>query len=148
LSAADVTELPAYVTGCGLPWAILSVRPEVVDRAVPDHAALDGLGVGEGIAVLSWEAATSTAYARVFPGDVAWEDPATGSAAMATGVWLVAVGLLPPDGTAEFVVRQGEKLGRPSVLAGSVRAAGGRAESACVRGAVVPVASGRIRIPA
>jgi trans-2,3-dihydro-3-hydroxyanthranilate isomerase len=148
LSAADVTGLPAYVTGCGLPWAILSVQPEVVDRAVPDHAALDGLGVGEGVAVLSWEAATSTAYARVFPGDVAWEDPATGSAALATGVWLVAVGLLPPDGTAEFVVRQGEKLGRPSVLAGSVRAAGGRAESASVGGAVVPVASGRIRIPA
>ncbi|MCV2490706.1 PhzF family phenazine biosynthesis protein [Geodermatophilus sp. YIM 151500] len=148
LDAADATGLPALVTGCGLPWAVLSVRPEVVDRAAPDHRALDALGVGEGVSVLSWDAATSTAYARCFAGDLRWgEDPATGSAALATGVWLVETGLLPPDGTAEYVVRQGEKLGRPSVLRGSVRAGGGRAASASVHGAVVPVASGRIRVP-
>jgi trans-2,3-dihydro-3-hydroxyanthranilate isomerase len=148
LDAADVVGLPAHVTGCGLPWCILAVRPEVVDRAAPDQRALDAFGVGEGVTVLSWDAATSTAYSRCFAGDLRWgEDPATGSAALATGVWLVAVGLLPGDGTAEYRVRQGEKLGRPSVLAGSVRAAGAAAESASVHGAVVPIASGRIRIP-
>jgi trans-2,3-dihydro-3-hydroxyanthranilate isomerase len=67
--------------------------------------------------------------------------------ALSTGVWLVAVGLLPPDGTAEYVITQGVKLGRPSVLSGSVTAAGSRAVSASVHGAVVPVASGRIRVP-
>jgi trans-2,3-dihydro-3-hydroxyanthranilate isomerase len=148
LSAADVTGLPADVAGCGLPFAYLSVRPEVVDRAVPDHAALDALGVGEGVSVLSWDAATSTAYARVFAGDLRWgEDPATGSAALGTGVWLVESGLLAGDGPSSYVIRQGEKLGRPSVLSCTVTAAGGRAVAATVRGAVVPIASGRIRTP-
>jgi trans-2,3-dihydro-3-hydroxyanthranilate isomerase len=148
LSEADVTGVPADVAGCGLPFAFLSVRPEVVDRAVPDHSALDALGVGEGVSVLSWDAATSTAYARVFAGDLRWgEDPATGSAALGTGVWLVEAGLLAGEGTSAYVVRQGEKLGRPSVLECTVTAAGGKAVAATVRGAVVPVARGRIRVP-
>jgi trans-2,3-dihydro-3-hydroxyanthranilate isomerase len=148
LTEADVVGLPAHVTGCGLPWAVLAVDRDGVDRARPDPAALDTLGVGEGVAVLSWDAADSTVYARTFANDLSWgEDPATGSAALSTGVWLVAVGLLPPDGTAEYEITQGVKLGRPSQLSGSVTAAGGRATSASVRGAVVPVASGRIRVP-
>jgi trans-2,3-dihydro-3-hydroxyanthranilate isomerase len=120
----------------------------VVDRAVPDQQALDALGVGEGVSVLSWDAETSTAYARVFAGDLRWgEDPATGSAALGTGVWLVASGLLAGDGTSSYVIRQGEKLGRPSVLSCTVTASAGRAMGATVQGAVVPVARGRIRVP-
>ena len=77
--------------------------------------------------MLSWDAATATAYARVFAGDLRWdEDPATGSAALGTGVWLVETGLLAGDGTSSYVVRQGEKLGRPSVLTCTVTASGGR----------------------
>jgi trans-2,3-dihydro-3-hydroxyanthranilate isomerase len=148
LGAADAVGLPASIAGCGLPWAVLAVRREVVDRARPNPTALDALGVGEGVAVLSWEAADSTVYSRTFANDLSWgEDPATGSAALSTGVWLVAVGLLPPDGTAQYVISQGVQLGRPSVLSGSVTAEGGRAVSASVHGAVVPVASGRIRVP-
>jgi trans-2,3-dihydro-3-hydroxyanthranilate isomerase len=148
LDAADVTGLPADVAGCGLPFAYLSVRPEVVDRAVPDQQALDALGVGEGVSVLSWDAATSTVHARVFAGDLRWgEDPATGSAALGAGIWLVARGLLAGDGTSSYVIRQGEKLGRPSVLTCTVAAAGGTAVAATVRGDVVPIASGRIRVP-
>ena len=148
LSAADVVGLPAHVTGCGLPWAVLAVRREVVDRARPDVRALDDLGVGEGVAVVSWEPSTSTVYCRTFADDLSWgEDPATGSAALSTGVWLVAVGLVPPDRTSEYVISQGVRLGRPSVLSGSVTADGGRATSASVHGAVVPVANGRIRVP-
>jgi trans-2,3-dihydro-3-hydroxyanthranilate isomerase len=148
LSAVDVTGLPADVAGCGLPFAYLSVRREVVDRAAPDQAALDALGVGEGVSVLSWDAVTSTAYARVFAGDLRWgEDPATGSAALGTGVWLARCGLLAGEGTSSYVVRQGEKLGRPSVLSCTVTASGGRAVAATVRGAVVPISTGRIRVP-
>ncbi|MCW2703532.1 MAG: putative phenazine biosynthesis protein PhzF [Blastococcus sp.] len=148
LSAADTTGLPADVAGCGLPFAYLSVTPDVVDRAVPDPAALDALGVGEGVSVLSWDATTSTAYARVFAGDLHWdEDPATGSAALGAGVWLVATGLLGDEGASSYVVRQGEKLGRPSLLTCTVTASGGRAVSATVQGAVVPIAAGRIRVP-
>ena len=149
LDPAAATDVPAHVAGCGLPFTYLAVRPGAVDHALPDHSVLDGLGVGEGIAVLSWDAATSTAYARVFAGDLRWgEDPATGAAALGMGVWLVATGLLPGYGTSSYVVRQGERLGRPSVLTCTVTAAAGRAVAATVRGAVVPVASGRIRVPA
>jgi trans-2,3-dihydro-3-hydroxyanthranilate isomerase len=149
LDPGAATDVPAHVAGCGLPFTYLAVRPGAVDHALADHSVLDGLGVGEGIAVLSWDPATSTAYARVFAGDLRWgEDPATGSAALGMGVWLVETGLLPGEGTSSYVVRQGERLGRPSVLSCTVTASGGRAVSATVQGAVVPVASGRIRVPA
>jgi trans-2,3-dihydro-3-hydroxyanthranilate isomerase len=148
LSPADVVGPPAHVAGCGLPFAVLAVHPDVVDRAVPDPAALAPLGVGEGVSVLSWDAAASTAYARVFANDLRWgEDPATGSAALGAGVWLVATGLVAPEGTSAYTVRQGEAMGRPSVLSCTVTAAGGRAQAATVAGAVVPVATGRIRVP-
>ncbi|MGY1810854.1 PhzF family phenazine biosynthesis protein [Blastococcus sp. SYSU D00669] len=148
LSAADAVGLPAHVAGCGLPFAFLAVRPEVVDEARPDPVALGRFGVGEGVSVLSWDPATSTVRARVFAADLSWgEDPATGSAALGTGVWLVAAGLLPGEGTASYVVRQGERVGRPSVMSCTVTSAGGRATVATVAGAVVPVASGRIRVP-
>jgi trans-2,3-dihydro-3-hydroxyanthranilate isomerase len=148
LSPADVVGLPAHVAGCGLPWTFLAVRPEVVDEARPDRAALDRLGVGEGVVVCAWTPETATSYARAFANDLAWgEDPATGSAALGAGVWLVANGLLSPDGTASYTVRQGEWMGRPSVLECTVTARGGRTEAATVQGAVVPVAAGRIRIP-
>ena len=148
LDPADVTGVPVEVAGCGLPFAYLSVRPDAVDRAVPDPAALRELAVGEGVSVLSWDAAGATAYARVFARDIAWtEDPATGSAALGTGVWLVETGLLAGDGTTSFTVRQGEAMGRPSLLECTVTAAAGKATAATVRGTVVPIASGRIRVP-
>jgi trans-2,3-dihydro-3-hydroxyanthranilate isomerase len=148
LSAADAVGVPAHVAGCGLPFAFLAVRREVVDDAAPVPALLGELGVGEGVSVLAWDAATSTAYARVFAHDLAWgEDPATGSAALGTGVWLVAAGLVAPDATSSYVVRQGEAMGRPSVLSCTVSASGGRAIGATVQGGVVPVARGRIRVP-
>jgi len=148
LSPSDVAGVPAHLAGCGLPFTYLAVQPGAVDRAVPDVAALDGLGVGEGVSVLSWDADNATAYARVFAGDLSWdEDPATGSAALGTGVWLVATGLLGADATSSYVVRQGEKIRRPSVLTCTVTASGGTASSATVQGAVVPIASGRIRVP-
>jgi trans-2,3-dihydro-3-hydroxyanthranilate isomerase len=148
LSSTDAVGLPAHVAGCGLPFTFLAVRPEVVDDAAPVPALLGEHGVGEGVSVLSWDGAIATARARVFANDLAWgEDPATGSAALGTGVWLVAAGLLAPEGTSSYVVQQGEAMGRPSVLSCTVTASGGRAVAATVRGAVVPVARGRIRVP-
>jgi trans-2,3-dihydro-3-hydroxyanthranilate isomerase len=148
LSRADAVGLPAYVAGCGLPWTFLNVRSGLVDEARPQPAALGEFGLGEGVCVFSWDAGTATSYARAFAHDLEWgEDPATGSAALGAGVWLVATGLLEPEGTASYTVRQGEWLGRPSVLTCTVTASGGAATSATVQGAVVPVASGRIRVP-
>jgi trans-2,3-dihydro-3-hydroxyanthranilate isomerase len=148
LAQADLAGVPARMAGCGLPFTYLAVRPDAVDRAAPDRAALDALPVGEGISVLSWDEASTTAYARVFAGPLNWdEDPATGSAALGAGVWLVATGLLPGEGTSSYGIRQGERMGRPSVLSCTVTASGGAAVTATVQGAVVPIASGRIRVP-
>jgi trans-2,3-dihydro-3-hydroxyanthranilate isomerase len=149
LTAADAIGPPPRVAGCGLPFAYVAVTRDAVDRAAPVQPALDGLAVGEGVSVLHWEADTATAHVRVFAGDLRWaEDPATGSAALGLGVWLVASGLLPGEGTSSYTVRQGERLGRPSRLDCTVTASAGTAVSATVRGTVVPIASGRIRVPA
>ena len=136
------------MAGCGLPFTYLAGSGRG-RYAAPDGAAIDALGVGRASRCSPGTRASTTAYARVFAGDLHWdEDPATGSAALGTGVWLVAAGLLPGEGTSSYVVRQGEKMGRPSVLSCTVTASGGRAVSATVQGAVVPIASGRIRVPA
>lgn len=149
LSAGDLADVPVHVAGCGLPFAFLAVGSGAVGRARADRAALDGLGIGAGVSVLSWDAGSRTACARVFAGDLSCdEDPATGSAALGTGVWLAATGLLPPDATTAYTIRQGEALGRPSVLRCTVTAAAGRATAATVGGAVVPVAAGTIAVPA
>jgi len=147
LSPADTVGTPAGVAGCGLPFTYLLVHPGLVDEAAADKTALGPLGVGDGVSIFSWDAAASTAYARVFAEADAWEDPATGSAALGMGVWLVANGLLAGNGTSSYTVRQGEAMGRPSVLTCTVTAEDGRAVSATVQGAVVPIASGRIRVP-
>jgi trans-2,3-dihydro-3-hydroxyanthranilate isomerase len=84
----------------------------------------------------------------VFAGDLGVaEDPATGSAALAHGAYLVAVGLLPADGVTGYTVRQGVEMGRPSTLHGEVTAVGGRATCCRVSGGVVPVAAGELREP-
>jgi trans-2,3-dihydro-3-hydroxyanthranilate isomerase len=147
LSAADLMGHPADVAGCGLPFTYLHVHPYAVDRAVPDPVALDRVG-GGGVSVFSWDWSTGTAYARVFAGGLGFaEDPATGSAALGMGVWLVAAGLLRGEGESHYVVSQGELMGRPSVLTCTVTATAGAALAATVAGQVVPVASGRIRVP-
>ncbi len=128
----------------GIPFTLLPLASrEAVDLADPDGRGLTGRGE---VLVFSW--ADGVAYARMFGRDVGVrEDPATGSAALALGVWLVAEGLLPPDGESSYVVEQGWKMGRPSLLTCRVTAAGGRAETCRVRGQVTPVAQGRIRVP-
>ena len=87
-------------------------------------------------------------HARVFvPGMGVPEDPATGSAALGLGVWLVASGLLPGEGRSEYAVRQGAEIRRPSALACTVTAEGGVAVGATVAGQVMPVARGEILVP-
>ena len=98
--------------------------------------------------LIAWDPATRTAHARVFaPEQGVPEDPATGSAALGLGVWLVASGLLRGDGTAGYTVRQGTEIHRPSTLDCTVTAAGGTATEATVTGHVVPIAAGEISVP-
>ncbi|MFS0703425.1 PhzF family phenazine biosynthesis protein [Cellulomonas sp. 179-A 9B4 NHS] len=60
---------------------------------------------------------------NLFPVGTLTEDPATGSAAAATGAYLRALGLVAPP--ARVRVHQGRHVGRPSVLLVDVPATGG-----------------------
>jgi trans-2,3-dihydro-3-hydroxyanthranilate isomerase len=144
LAAADLAGPPPRSAGCGISFPYLSVAPDAVARALPGPAVP---GVSD-VDVFAWDPATRTAHARVFAvGLGVPEDPATGSAALGLGVWLVASGLLPGDGDSHYTVRQGAELHRPSTLECTVSAVDGAATSATVTGAVVAVARGEIAVP-
>jgi len=72
------------------------------------------------------------------------EDPATGSAAGPLAVYLVRHGWI---GFGEQIeIRQGEEIGRPSLLSARVTGEGDRIDSIEVGGRAVIVAEGRFRI--
>ncbi|WP_130509319.1 PhzF family phenazine biosynthesis protein [Krasilnikovia cinnamomea] len=148
LTADDLAGQAApRLAGCGLEFVFLPVRRDALARARVDQGAADRLKVSQ-ISVFAWDEAQRSAYARVFcPGVSVPEDPATGSAALGLGVWLVAAGWLAGDGTAAYTVHQGIEMRRPSLLACTVTAAGGVATRATVAGHVVPVAHGEIAVP-
>ncbi|MBP2476480.1 trans-2,3-dihydro-3-hydroxyanthranilate isomerase [Crossiella equi] len=137
-------EAAAGVAGCGLDFSYVLV--DGVEEAVPAADRVRAATVGRGIVPVHWDAATRTARVRMFRG-TGGEDAATGSAACGLGVWLVSRGLLPGAGTSEYLVRQGERMGRPARLHCTVRAREGRAERVTVWGAVVPTGEGRLRVP-
>jgi trans-2,3-dihydro-3-hydroxyanthranilate isomerase len=98
---------PVRWCGTGLDFAFLHVDESAVRHAAPDLTRLEAIG-GAGVSVFAIDDARSRVHARVFAGGVGVpEDPATGSAALGLGVFLVASGLLPGDGTAEYVIEQG-----------------------------------------
>lgn len=149
LAQADYAGPAPRMAGCGLEFPYLSVRADAVRRANGDPAAARAHGIPQ-VSVLHWDAENATAHARVFcPGLGVPEDPATGSAALGLGVWLVASGLLDGSGSGErgYRIKQGAEILRPSILDCTVTVADGRAASATVAGHVVPVASGRISAP-
>jgi trans-2,3-dihydro-3-hydroxyanthranilate isomerase len=133
--------------GCGLEFVFLPVRQSALAGAGADAAVADKLGVSQ-ISVFAWDPAHRSAHARVFcPGMSVAEDPATGSAALGLGVWLVSAGRLPGEGTSTYTVHQGIEMHRPSLLECTVTASDGRARSATVAGHVMPVARGDIAVP-
>ena len=145
LEPADAVGTPARWCSTGLVFAFLHVHDDAMTRAAPDLTALARLG-NAGVSVFSYEA--GRAHVRVFAAGVGVpEDPATGSAGLALGVWLVDAGLLPGDGESSYLIEQGLEMGRPSRLECTVVAEGGRAQTCRVAGSVVPVAQGRIEVP-
>jgi trans-2,3-dihydro-3-hydroxyanthranilate isomerase len=150
LSAADFAGGDPAVprrAGCGLEFVYLPVRRSALAAAAADPAVAAQQGVSQ-ISVFAWEPESRTAYARVFcPGLAVPEDPATGSAALGLGVWLVAAGWLPAAERSAYTVHQGVEMGRPSVLECTVTAEEGRAVRATVSGHVVPIARGEIGVP-
>jgi trans-2,3-dihydro-3-hydroxyanthranilate isomerase len=133
--------------GCGLEFTFLPVRRSALAHSWADPATAEKIGVPQ-ISVFAWDPQERSAYARVFaPGSGVPEDPATGSAALGLGVWLVAVGWLPADGTSSYTVHQGIEMHRPSVLECTVTAAAGATTTATVSGHVIPIARGEIAVP-
>jgi trans-2,3-dihydro-3-hydroxyanthranilate isomerase len=147
LGAADFAGPAPRMAGCGLEFPYLSVRPEALARIRVDPSVFRERELWD-VDVVAWDAQRRAARVRVFFNDGLDEDPATGSAALGLGVWLVASGLLPGDGASEYTVTQGVEMLRPSSLACTVTAAGGRAVATTVTGTVVPVARGEIVVPA
>ena len=128
--------------GCGIDFGYVHVDEAALARCVPDMQRLAMLGHA-GVSVFAVD--RDRVHARVFAGGAGVaEDPATGSAALGLGVFLVASGLLPGDATSSFTIAQGAEIGRPSTLSVVVTAADGRVVDAKVSGGVVPVATGRI----
>jgi trans-2,3-dihydro-3-hydroxyanthranilate isomerase len=145
----------ARVCGTGLGYGIVPVRPEALARCVPDPGRLSAFAhpVSEatGVYVVAWDGAARVARTRMFAGDVGvLEDAATGSAALALGVWLVVCGQVGSGQDASstaYEVRQGVEMGRPAVLSCTVEAGEGVPTSVRVKGDVVFVAKGRISPP-
>ncbi|MEV1293337.1 PhzF family phenazine biosynthesis protein [Pseudonocardia sp. NPDC049635] len=137
------------LAGAGVEYAILLVHPGAVGRARPDAAAIAALPGGViGVLVAAVDATAERVHARMFaPAAGVSEDPATGSAAVALGVFLADRGLVPDDGDHAFVVSQGAELGRRSTLHAGVRTAGGRPVTTWVGGTVAAVASGSLTPP-
>lgn len=146
LEAGDAAGVPPRSAASGLEWSYLPVVPDAVERAMPDWVALPRAVSSMGLAVFCWDAEARSAHLRAFT-DEGFEDPATGSAALGLGVFLVESGLVPGDGVTAYRVHQGAEVGRPSTLDGTVTAAGGRARQATVRGGVVMVAVGELHRP-
>lgn len=147
----DVT-VAAGVAAAGIPFAFLPVRADAVGRAEPDPAAMRhqlSLPAGPadltGLAVVAYDPAAFRAHLRMFAPEIGvTEDPATGSAAVALGVFLTDRGVLAGAGQTGFVVAQGAEMGRPSELAVLVTAQDGAAVTTSVQGRVAPVARGEL----
>jgi trans-2,3-dihydro-3-hydroxyanthranilate isomerase len=150
---------PAWLSGAGLSFVHLPVGADSVGRARASHRPLEeyadrfaAAGAPadpvEGVNVhhVCGDAPELRVHARVFvPGLGVAEDPATGSAAAALGIALVASGRLPEGG--RYEIAQGGEMGRPSRLSGRVEADAGAATRCHVSGRVQQVASGRITVP-
>jgi trans-2,3-dihydro-3-hydroxyanthranilate isomerase len=144
LVATDLAGPPVRVAGCGLEFPYLAVRPDAVGRAV----ALRGDAGVDQVYLFAWDPQSRVAHARLFaPGLGVPEDPATGSAALGLGVYLVGTGLLDPEGDSAYTVRQGAEIHRPSTMECVVSAVDGRAVRAELTGAVAPIARGEIAVP-
>jgi trans-2,3-dihydro-3-hydroxyanthranilate isomerase len=142
LRAADAhPELPPQVVSTGMPHVMAPVAEhEALARVLPDYSTIYELSEPHGSIViyLAWcEPGTEAVRARSFTRTAEMgEDPATGSAAGPLGAYL-----FERTGRERLVIRQGEEMGRPSVL--EVEMTDGRPR---VAGGVIPVIDGEVSL--
>jgi trans-2,3-dihydro-3-hydroxyanthranilate isomerase len=140
-------ELGPQVVSTGLPTAIVPVsEPASLGRVAPDFKAIDSALAGAepragetpNFYLVWFDADSGKARARMFStGAPGGEDPATGSAAGPLGAYLARYAQCE-----RVAVRQGEEMGRPSVL--EVQMVDGRP---LVGGGVIPVIDGEVSLP-
>jgi trans-2,3-dihydro-3-hydroxyanthranilate isomerase len=134
--------LPPQIVSTGMRHVMAPVADEaVLSRAVPDYSAIYELSEPHGSMViyLAWlDPHGEKVRARSFTRTAGMgEDPATGSAAGPLGAYLQQ-----RAGRERLAIRQGEEMGRPSVL--QVEMSDGRPR---VSGGVIPVIDGEISLP-
>ncbi|WP_025273778.1 PhzF family phenazine biosynthesis protein [Haloglycomyces albus] len=146
LSAAGLGEADqagaARTAGAGLTHYFLPVARESVAKATSTA------GFASKVYLFHFDAAKKHVHARLFgPGIGVTEDPATGSAALALGVYLHTVGMVKGNGTHRLSISQGTEMGRPSTLDVAVEVTDGDLSSVAVGGRVAAVASGTMIDP-
>ncbi|MEA2796002.1 MAG: trans-2,3-dihydro-3-hydroxyanthranilate isomerase, partial [Bradyrhizobium sp.] len=156
LSSADIRtdRHPPQIVSVGLPFLVVELTSrDALRRARPDAAAFARMFPCDGsdaVYLYTRDVPAAEAcdlQARMFhPGssDLS-EDPATGSATVATAALLAE---LSAERDAELSLRigQGVDMGRPSLLLTRVRKANGVVTSAHVGGACVPMMEGSFRM--
>lgn len=156
LKPEDLDEgLPVQTVSTGIPVLLVPVRTmAALGRCSIDQAALSEIYKRSG--ALSCYAFTcetiggkpSQAHARLFaPDDGIAEDPATGSAAGSLSGYLVyhsALTVESTDGVYNFVIEQGDFIGRPSRIKAQVKGGPGRIEQVRIGGSSVVVAHGEL----
>jgi len=135
-------ELPPQVVSTGMPHVMAPVAAhEALARSLPDYSTIYELSEPHGSIViyLAWlDSDGESVRARSFTRTVEMgEDPATGSAAGPLGAYLHQ-----RLGTGRLLIRQGEEMGRPSLL--EVEMTDGRPR---VSGGVIPVIDGEVSLP-
>lgn len=118
---------------------------QAVTRLRPDMGALQHLGDGLGVSCFARGGDGTRFKTRMFaPALGVPEDPATGSAAGPLALHLARHGWI---GYGERIeVRQGEEIGRPSLLRAQVEGSAGRVARIVVGGSAVIVSRGRYRL--
>jgi trans-2,3-dihydro-3-hydroxyanthranilate isomerase len=156
LSSADIRtdRHPPQIVSVGLPFLVVELTSrDALRRARPDAAAFARMFPCDGsdaVYLYTRDVPAAEAcdlQARMFhPGSSGLsEDPATGSATVATAALLAE---LSAERDAELSLRigQGVDMGRPSLLLTRVRKANGVVTSAHVGGACVPMMEGSFRM--
>jgi trans-2,3-dihydro-3-hydroxyanthranilate isomerase len=141
-------DLAPQVVSTGLPTAVVPLsEADSLGRITPDFAAIDEAlretepraGETPNLYLVWADPGAGQARARMFAAVVpGGEDAATGSAAGPLGAYLAEYA-----GCERVVIRQGEEMGRPSVL--EVEMADGRPR---VGGGVIPLIDGEVSLPA
>ena len=156
LATADILDdgWSPQALSCGLPFLFVPVR----NRAAVDRSrirldawerAFDGAWTKEiFVFARGGEREGSDYHARMFaPGLNVPEDPATGSACAALAGYLAPRDAnAARDGTLHWIVEQGFKMGRPSILEVEADVANGRVTGVRVGGSTILVCEGTMEI--